>query len=71
MSPFLPEQDCHTKTAPVPFRKRDRSCFLHHFMERARTAAIFTWVQVAVESKRPPPTPMVMPCSTAQDTVPA
>ena len=27
MSPFLPEQDCHTKTAPVPFRKGTGAVF--------------------------------------------
>ena len=45
--------------------------FLHHFMERARNAAICARVQVAVGSKRPPPTPVVTPFSTAQDTAPA
>ena len=59
------------QTAPVPFRKRDRSCFLRHFKERARNAAICALVQVAVGSKRPPPTPVVTPFSTAQDTAPA
>ena len=39
--PFLPEQDCHTKTAPVPFRKRDRSCFssLHVTIQEGRDLA--------------------------------
>ena len=39
-----------------------------YFMERARNAAICARVQVAVGSKRPPPMPVVMPFSTAQDT---
>lgn len=40
-------------------------------MERARNAAICARVQVPVGSKRPLPTPVVMPLSTAQDTAPA
>ena len=64
---FLPEQDRHTQTAPVPC-ERNRSCFLRHFMERARKAAICALVQVAVGSNLPPPTPWVMPFSTAQAT---
>ena len=48
------------QTAPVPC-ERNRSCFFRHFMERARKAAICALVQVAVGSKRPPPTPAVMP----------
>ena len=39
-----------------------------YFMERARNAAICARVQVAAGSNLPPPTPVVMPCSTAQDT---
>ena len=39
-----------------------------YFMERARNAAICARVQVALGSKRPPPTPVVMPFSTAQAT---
>ena len=35
---------------------------------RYRNVAICARVQVALGSKRPPPTPVVMPFSTAQDT---
>ena len=42
--------------------------FLRHFIERARNAAICARVQVAAGSKRPPPTPAVIPFSMAQAT---
>ena len=64
---FYKNSSSSRQTAPVPY-ERDRSCFLRHFMERARNAAICALVQVAVGSKRPPPTPAVMPFSTAQAT---
>ena len=67
-----------TKTAAVHSKqlrslsvKGTGAVFLRHFMERARNAAIYALVQVAVGSKRPPPTPVVMPFSMAQDTAPA
>ena len=44
------------------------AAFLRHFMERAMNAAICALVQVAVGSNLPPPTPVVMPFSTAQAT---
>ena len=42
--------------------------FPAYFIERVRNAAICARVQVAVGSNLPPPTPVVMPFSTAQAT---
>ena len=67
MSRFFWNSSGSRKTAPVPC-ERDRSCFFRHFMERYKNAAICALVQAASGSKRPPPTPEVMPCSTAQAT---
>ena len=41
------------------------------FMERAKKAAICALVQAPLGSNLPPPMPVVMPFSTAQDTAPA
>ena len=67
---FYKNSSSSRQTAPVPC-ERDRSCFFRHFKERARNAAIWARVLVELGSKRPPPTPVVTPFSTAQDTAPA
>ena len=66
--PVAQKQKQHlTANSPDP-RERNRGCFFRHFMERARNAAICALVQVELGSKRPLPTPVVMPLSTAQAT---
>ena len=66
--PVAQKQKQHlTANSPDPC-ERNRSCFLRHFMERARNAAICALVQVELGSKRPLPTPVVIPPSTAQAT---
>lgn len=64
---FYKNSSSSRQTAPVPC-ERDRSCFLRHFMERARNAAICARVQVALGSNFPLPTPVVMPFSMAHAT---
>ena len=44
------------------------SCLIYSAMALQRKVAICALVQVELGSKRPPPTPAVMPPSTAQDT---
>ena len=57
----------HSKQ-PQSLSVKGTGAVFRHFMERARNAAICARVQAAVGSKRPPPTPVVMPFSTAQNT---
>ena len=66
--PVAQKQKQHlTANSPDP-RERNRGCFFRHFMERARNAAICALVQVALGANRSPPTPWVIPLSTAQAT---
>ena len=58
----------HPNSPGSLLRKGTGAVFLHHFMERAKNAAICALVQVAFGSNLPPPTPVVMPFSTAHAT---
>ena len=57
----------HCKQPRFPV-KETGAVFSRYFMDCARKVAICALVQVELGSKRPPPTPAVMPFSTAQAT---
>ena len=58
----------HPNSPGSLLRKGTGAVFLHHFRERAKNVAICALVQVAFGSNLPPPTPVVMPFSTAHAT---
>ena len=58
----------HPNSPGSLLRKGSGAVFLHHFRERAKNVAICALVQVAFGSNLPPPTPVVMPFSTAHAT---